>query len=143
MRRLRSRSRSKRGCRRTCTEDPSVQVLLAQIHSRAGDYDLAAVALERAVTLGPDSAALRTGLALSHLSNNNSAAAIESLDVILSDGGTADRRSLLLLATLLLGQSRFNEALEVATQLLTFEGADPQLYNLSGAALSSFSIATR
>ena len=116
-------------------DDPSVLLLSAQIHTRLGEHDLAAYALEQAVAIVPDSAALRTDLAFSLLGSGRKAAATEVLDSIFSDGGKTDEQALVLLSALLLDQARFDSALKVVSQLLEHEADDPVLLNISGAAL--------
>lgn len=113
--------------------DPQTLALMATANLGAGNRELSARYLERAVAKAPEASQLRTQLALIRLSLGQGGAAIEDLKAAVELSSDAKQPSVLL-ARLHLASGEYDEALATAQGLLNDNPEDPAFHNLVGAA---------
>ena len=96
-------------------------------------YTEASEYLDRAASLKPDAARIRTRLALSKLGSGNRDAAIQELESVLSLEGDHARPGLLL-ANIQLRKGEYDDALKTLALLRREMPGNPLVYNLAGVA---------
>lgn len=113
--------------------DAQSLALVATAYLGAGQQDLAAIYLERAVEKAPDHSQLRTQLALIKLSQGEGAEAMEGLKTAVElDPGA--QQPPVLLARLHLASGEYDDTISIVAGLLEQRPDDAALHNLMGAA---------
>lgn len=113
--------------------DAQSLALVATAYLGAGQQDMAAQYLERAVEKAPDHSQLRTQLALIKLSQGQGAEAMAGLKAAVELDPEAQQPPVLL-ARLHLASGEYDETIAIVDGLLQKRPEDPALHNLRGAA---------
>jgi putative PEP-CTERM system TPR-repeat lipoprotein len=116
------------------SSDPQVLALAGDIYLRNKQYVKANQMLEKAATIDPKSAAIRTGLGMSRLASGDSDRALADLETAASlDTGSAHQADTLLIVTLL-RDKQFDKALLAIAELNKKQPNNPLAYNFRGGA---------
>jgi len=114
-------------------DDPQVLALAGDAYMQTGDYEKATQYFEKAATIDPKSANIRTGLGLSRLAGGEASAAMADLEkaaTMDSDQFKAD----ILLTMSHLNRREFDAALTALASLEKKQPNNPLTYNFKGAA---------
>lgn len=117
------------------SEDPQLLALAGDIYLRARKYTQANQLLEKAASIDPKSAAIRTGLGVSRLASGDSARALadlESAAALETSPGNNQANTLLILT--LLRDKQFDRALQAIAVLDRKQPNNPLTYNFRGGA---------
>jgi putative PEP-CTERM system TPR-repeat lipoprotein len=115
------------------SDDPQVLALAGEIQMRGGDAARAAGYLERAARHAPDSAKIRTDLALSRLAQGDERALVDLEEASDLDPGFYKADAVLVLSHL--RRKAFDPALAAIAELEKKLPGNPLTHNLRGAAL--------
>ena len=113
--------------------DGSSLALMAQAYARKGDYKTAQGFYQRAAKAAPNSAELRTQLAMTQAASGDNSAALGNLNAVLKSGGDTPR-ALATLALVNLRSGKFADALSASSKLVAARPQLPIGYNMRGAA---------
>ncbi len=116
------------------SSDPQILALAGDIYVRNKQYAKANQMLEKAATIDPKSAAIRTGLGISRLASGDADRALADLESAASlDTSNAHQADTLLIVTLL-RDKQFDKALLAIAQLDKKQPNNPLTYNFRGGA---------
>ena len=117
------------------SSDPQILALAGDIYLRNKQYAKANLLLEKAASIDPKSAAIRTGLGVSRLASGDSERALADLEsaASLDTGNSAHKADTLLIITLL-RDKQFDRALQAIAELDKKQPNNPLTYNFRGGA---------
>lgn len=114
--------------------DAELQALAGELSLRLRRFDQAAAYFDKASTLAPNTAMLRTALAMSHLGLGDSARAIAQLEQAVSLDEKSSRSGVLLVLTQLRNKD-YAGALATVKRMEAQHGDNPMVQNLKGGVL--------
>ena len=115
--------------------DPQLLALAGDIYLRTRQYTKANQLLEKAASIDPRSAAIRTGLGVSRLASGDSARALADLESAASlDIAPGEHKADTLLILTLLRDKQFDRALQATAALDKKQPNNPLTYNFRGGA---------
>lgn len=117
------------------SDDPQLLALAGDIYLRTRQYTKANQLLEKAASIDPRSAAIRTGLGVSRLASGDSARALADLESAATlDTAPGEHRADTLLILTLLRDKQFDRALQAIAGLDKKQPNNPLTFNFRGGA---------